>query len=128
MATDPALCACAECRALDARFPNEGRQIALIDARPPHPFPPSSPIGGGAGTAGAAGPRHAYALSWRGPSPSTPPVQEKTCRRFPMSVITMTIADLCVSPFNCRTNEIGAQNKSTDTWQLKQRFIHIFLI
>jgi len=25
-----------------------------------------------------------------------------------MSVITMTIADLCVSPFNCRTNEIDA--------------------
>lgn len=108
MATDPALCICTECRALDARFPNEGRQWALVDARPPHPVPPSSPIGGGAGTAGAAGPRHAYALSWRGPSPSTPPVQEKTCRRFPMSVITMTIADLCVSPFNCRTNTIDA--------------------
>lgn len=108
MATDPALCVCTLCRALDARFPDEGRQIALIDARPPHAAAPSSPIGGGATAAGEAGPRHAYALSWRGPSPSTPPDQETKPRRISMSVITMTIADLCVSPFNCRTNEIDA--------------------
>lgn len=99
------LCACAECRALDQEFPNEGRQLALIASRQ-NRSPANSPTP----PAGDATPRRASALSRRGDtSPlNTLPAKENLHRRRPMSVTTMKVGDLCVSPYNVRINQRDA--------------------
>lgn len=98
-----ALCACAECRALDAEFPNDGQQLALLgpDQNRPPAVPPKS-------SAGDATPRRACALVRRGePSLRNLPTKENQPRSSPMFK-TMTIGELCVSPYNVRTNQADA--------------------
>nr|MBA4770649.1 ParB/RepB/Spo0J family partition protein [Sphingobium sp.] len=111
MSAAAVLCACGECRALDAEFPNDGHQLALVTCPEPtlitaaqdrsSAIPPMQP-------ADDATPRRANALSRRGAT-SLPnlPTKENLPRRSPMFK-TMTIGELCVSPYNVRTNQADA--------------------
>lgn len=89
----PVLCPCAECDALDRQFPNEGKQLALIT-----PIPKSRPAGLTAGKAIRRQRMH----------PPTP--VSSISRRTSMSFRTMTIGDLCVSPYNVRQNQADANS------------------
>lgn len=110
-----ALCSCATCEALDAQFPMEGRQLALItpDLHSDAPFAclPKRPPVSKLTPAGQAKRVRTGAMPCAGPDQSTPaklPTKEHLTRRRPMSVTTMTIDALCVSPFNARTNQVDA--------------------
>lgn len=124
--TLPEFCSCAKCRALDIEFPNEGRQLALIASRPDRPSAsPTSP------PADDATPRRANALSRRGEHPrQNLPTKENLPRRSSMIITPMTIGDLCVSPFNVRTNQRDANSiigmaESLLTWgQLYPLVVH----
>lgn len=94
-------CTCSACHALDTQHPNEGRQLALTIARLPATPPPARQAKRG----------RTVGMPCDGPAkPSTPtlPDKEIPTRRSPMSVTTMTIDALCVSPFNARINDADA--------------------
>ena len=101
MIAAPALCACSECRALDAEFPNEGRQLALIANRVPAAPAQIARLSSSTVPRQAMRPRPTAALWPAGDSPSI-------CRRTPMTITSLTIGDLCVSPYNVRTNQVDA--------------------
>ncbi|OJY68667.1 MAG: hypothetical protein BGP16_05370 [Sphingobium sp. 66-54] len=80
-------CSCGDCLALDREFPDQGRQLALV-AVTLSPAPIGAPI-----------PRRRRQSGGAAPS---------SIRRTSMTVTTMTIADLCLSPYNVRTNAVDA--------------------
>lgn len=110
-----ALCACATCCALDLAFPNEGVQLALLASSrldveanktarlPAKRSPPPKARQAWQLRAGAC-----PVAGAENPSPEIIPAQELTTRRKTMSVTTMTIDALCVSPFNARINAADA--------------------
>jgi len=101
---EDALCACPECVSLDALHPNEGHQLALLNARLPgeSPSSPEAPQ--------AKRPRadQTPPIGAGNPSPSILRSREKIVRRSSVSFTTMTIGDLCVSPYNVRQNALDA--------------------
>ena len=104
--TDVALCACDECQRLDKEFPNEGRQLALSEVHPIARLP-ASPLSTVRQTKRPRAGAMPCAGAGKAPSRNLPAKESKS-RRSPMSVTTMTIGDLCVSPYNCRINEHDA--------------------
>lgn len=125
------LCACATCTALDAEYPNDGRQFALIEgalAAPDPDRPPATPNSPRQAKRPRAGRMPCPGAGKA--QPETLPTKENLTRRSPMLVTTMTLGDLCVSPFNVRTNQRDANSivgmaESLLTWgQLYPLVVH----
>lgn len=99
-----AICACAQCTALDREFPFDGRQLALIAS--PTTRPSASPNSPRQTKRPRAG-RLPCASAGKAQPANLPP-KENLTRRSLMSVTTVTVDALCISPFNPRTNEEDA--------------------
>jgi ParB family chromosome partitioning protein len=99
-------CTCAECHALDLEFPDEGRQLVLTVARAPDAHTPIARLPVSLGRRSDPAPTAAL---WSAPGHESPVHRTPSIhRRTPMTFTTMTIGDLCVSPFNARKNQIDA--------------------